>query len=657
MSARDRAAKAVERAAAEVAHRVGRSDGWQNSVRGFGTGADAATASRFLRKSRTEWTQLRALYYGDDILQRIADTPSREMMRRGFDVVVDKVDGLQDASDVSRKIMAEHETLSTRAKIREALTWSAVYGGACILPGFDDRADGEVSRDLSQPLREDAIRSVRWLNVLTAYDIRVVEWQSDAGESGFGNPVMYEIWRQRYGDGALRTGTKIHASRMWRFDAQLVDYDEAYEWNGWGPSVYETILDVVRDFVSTYQALGSVVQNAAQAVMKLGALADTLMESDGEEVVRTRIRLMDMTRSVLKAVILDASENEDFTYQQATMAGYADAIDRMMARVSAAAKQPQSLLFGQAPAGLNATGSADVRFFYDYIDGRRNDEVAPFIEWITGHMLSARLGPTGGVVPGDWKVSFPSLWQPTDDEQADIYQKNASADQVYMMTGGVDPRDIFDARWKGGAYQNALVIDEKKGRDTRPTTIEADPDVPLTASSTTAGEPADVQRAALNGAQVASVIETVSRVARRELPRSSGVEILLAGFPLSREEAERIIGESGKSFTIEKRDEDDADSFVPTDEMATAAERGLALREEFGRGGTEVGIARARDIMNKRSLSVDTVRRMRAFFDRHERNKDTPPEEGNGQIAWMLWGGDPGDAWSKRILERLDRGL
>jgi len=42
--------------------------------------------------------------------------------------------------------------------------------------------------------------------------------------------------------------------------------------------------------------------------------------------------------------------------------------------------------------------------------------------------------------------------------------------------------------------------------------------------------------------------------------------------------------------------------------MVTEAQRGLDWRSEFGRGGTEVGIARARDIVNGRNLSEDTVK-------------------------------------------------
>lgn len=93
----------------------------------------------------------------------------------------------------------------------------------------------------------------------------------------------------------------------------------------------------------------------------------------------------------------------------------------------------------------------------------------------------------------------------------------------------------------------------------------------------------------------------------------------------------------------------------PTAAMQDEAQRGLDWRSEFGRGGTEIGIARARDIVNGRNLSDETVRRMKAYFDRHEIDKEAegfrPGEDGypsNGRIAWALWGGDPGRAWANK---------
>ena len=101
----------------------------------------------------------------------------------------------------------------------------------------------------------------------------------------------------------------------------------------------------------------------------------------------------------------------------------------------------------------------------------------------------------------------------------------------------------------------------------------------------------------------------------------------------------------------------DPDGYEPTAEMRAEAERGLEWRREFGRGGTEVGIARARDISNGRRLPYETVVRMASYFARHAVDKEAegfrPGEDGypsNGRIAWALWGGDPADSWASRII-------
>lgn len=104
-----------------------------------------------------------------------------------------------------------------------------------------------------------------------------------------------------------------------------------------------------------------------------------------------------------------------------------------------------------------------------------------------------------------------------------------------------------------------------------------------------------------------------------------------------------------------------SDSFKPTQGMVSEAERALKWRKEFKRGGTAVGIARARDIANGRNLPYKTVKRMKAFFDRHQSDSKAqgyrPGEKGfpsNGRIAWALWGGDPGYTWAKDIVARVE---
>ncbi len=96
-------------------------------------------------------------------------------------------------------------------------------------------------------------------------------------------------------------------------------------------------------------------------------------------------------------------------------------------------------------------------------------------------------------------------------------------------------------------------------------------------------------------------------------------------------------------------------SFKPTSEMASNAKQALNWRKEFNRGGTAVGSTRATQLVNKENLSSRTVLRMYSFFSRHEVDKQAQGfrsgEKGfpsAGRIAWGLWGGDEGFAWSKR---------
>ena len=102
----------------------------------------------------------------------------------------------------------------------------------------------------------------------------------------------------------------------------------------------------------------------------------------------------------------------------------------------------------------------------------------------------------------------------------------------------------------------------------------------------------------------------------------------------------------------------------PTATMAEEAQRGLDWRKEHGRGGTAVGVARARQLVNREELSPRTVRRMVSYFARHEVDKQgegfSPSEDGYpsaGRIAWALWGGDAGKAWANekdRVMDRID---
>ncbi len=220
-----------------------------------------------------------------------------------------------------------------------------------------------------------------------------------------------------------------------------------------------------------------------------------------------------------------------------------------------------------------------------------------------------------------------------------------------------------------------------------------------------------IQDISLNGAQVASLINIINAVAAGALTRDGAVSVITAAFPtISEEQARSIMAgtkegeiipttkeeriataiaqapqqevkaeaiEDKKKELFEKLSKEDWQmliagmmggielgkydgiDFTPPQGARDAAKRALDVREgkpASQKGMTPVGIARARDLMNGVNLSPDTVRRMKAFFDRHEVDKKgaTWDEQGKGWQAWNGWGGDAGYAWARKVVGQME---
>lgn len=99
-----------------------------------------------------------------------------------------------------------------------------------------------------------------------------------------------------------------------------------------------------------------------------------------------------------------------------------------------------------------------------------------------------------------------------------------------------------------------------------------------------------------------------------------------------------------------------AETYKPTAEMAAAARRGLKMRmaaSPSNRGGTAVGLARARQFANRQPVSIDIVKRTFSFLSR-ARTYYRPGSNTPGTQAYLLWGGPAGLTWARRILNELN---
>jgi hypothetical protein len=103
---------------------------------------------------------------------------------------------------------------------------------------------------------------------------------------------------------------------------------------------------------------------------------------------------------------------------------------------------------------------------------------------------------------------------------------------------------------------------------------------------------------------------------------------------------------------------------TPPKAVRDAARRALDWIGEgkAGSGFTSVGRHRASQLASGENISLDTLKRMKSFFSRHEVDKNavgfSQGEKGYpsaGRVAWDAWGGDAGFAWAESMVARAER--
>lgn len=510
-------------------------DGWENTITGLGRARDKrmGTSIKFasVEGSRDRFD---AYYHGDDTSATIAALPAKEMTRRWLTLSVDDtgsdVKTEQDAGDkmlTAKTVMQALDDLKAKSLVMEALLWARVHGGSLLFLGVDDGVE-----DLREPLNLDNVKTFDFMTVFDRWDVQILEVVNDMRSPDFGMPNVYLLQPQVHSVGAISESMSVHASRFIRFDGTVTSRHRMALNGGWADSVYTRMLETLQDYGISWAGVAHLLQDFSQAVLKMRGLADAICQQESN-VVLDRMNAMDQCRSVARAIPIDA-EDEDFMRAQTPMSGLPETIDRLMLRVASAARMPATLLFGQSPSGLNATGESDIRLFYDQIEAEQENILRPRIDRILDILFAAREGPTRGKAPENWSYRFNPLWQPTDKERADVRKVTAETDAIYIADGVLDSDEVAVSRFGGDTYSTETVLDTEARAAMPPE--ETEPTEPGEPAAAAGVEPAPDAAAApaetLNGAQIQALVDIIKAVQLGEIPKGAAMQVVLAAFPL-----------------------------------------------------------------------------------------------------------------------------
>jgi len=410
-------------------------DSLENLVAELGTNQDKRSHSTFVNSKRLSadgnQVELNALYRTDWLAGKVVDIIPDDMTRewRYFsgDIEPETVGALVE----------EEERLGLADAFNQAHKWARLYGTSFIVINVDD------GQPVDQPLNLNRVRKggLKHIKVVDRHRIDRADLQpiENPLDPNYGMPVYYRF---------VNTNVKIHHTRVIRFDAVKLPFDEFKRNNYMSDSVLDRIYEALTNFNTIAAGSASMVYESNVDVMQVKNLMGYLQTAEGTSLLQKRFTLADMMKSFNNMLVLDVDEKYD--KKQNSFASIPDLLNAHALFLAGASDVPATRLLGSSASGLNATGEGDMKNYYDVIRSKQSKDYKPKLDFFD-IIMAKSLG-----IPdeADLDYKFNSLFQMTPKEQADTDFIIAQRDQIYLDKGVVPEYTIAKELKQNSTYTN-----------------------------------------------------------------------------------------------------------------------------------------------------------------------------------------------------------
>lgn len=416
---------------------VSKVDGWKNILTGLGIMGKDKRLGADVEYLRMDQGTADTLYAVDDMAAKIVNTLPEEMIREGFEIKHDDARFPNLQADLDSIL----DELGVIPKIEEGLKWGRLYGGAGTVLGVEDGNDADMPIDFGN------ITKLEFLNNLSRFELLPVEIQEDPTAKHFGMPESYTI-QPVFGQKSA-INLNIHSSRIVRWHGAGLPRKLQIENQYWDDSVLNRIYNVLRNFHGSHDSAANLLQDFAQAVYKLKNLTEMLAMGK-DDLVEKRLALVDRTRSVVNAIVLE--EGEDFDRKVTSLTGLPETLRMVNSRLVQASGLPHTILLGESPSGLGATGDSEKSDWYDHVARQQETQVIPQLTQIVKIILLSKEGPTKGVEPQNWRIEARPLEQESTKDKLANRKTQSEIDEKYVNMGALSADEVAINRFKGDDF-------------------------------------------------------------------------------------------------------------------------------------------------------------------------------------------------------------
>jgi phage-related protein (TIGR01555 family) len=395
-------------------------DGLRNLASSLGTPRDKSFHHEYIYTPLTQ-TQIESAFASDWLARKIITIKPKHMTREWRT--------WQGKTGQSEAIYDTEKKFFVRNRVRQALIWQRLYGGAAIYIG-----DGTPNPAEPLDIYNFPQGGLKTLFVFRWFEVTGDTMITDVNDPNYGKPEFYTITRQDSG-----TNLRIHRSRFVFFKgderpSSLFNPDAE-----WGQSLYDTVLQAVINTNSAAQNAAALVNEAKIDVITVPNLAAQLGDPESTTKLTERFTLASQLKSTINTLLL--GEGETFERKQISFAGLPEIIHTQFETVAGAIDVPMTVIIGQAPAGLNATGDSDIRNFYDSISSDQENELTEQIDPLDEVLCRHTLGDRPKELVYEWNP----LWQMAQDQIATIGQTISTAVTNINNTGLFMPEELRPA--------------------------------------------------------------------------------------------------------------------------------------------------------------------------------------------------------------------
>jgi len=416
-------------------------DGWENVLTGLGVkGKDKRLGSNVAYRALEE-KQLENLHDGDDIAHRVVNLIPEEGTR-------DWIEFKSDDKTLIENMITITEDLDMQAKVEKAWAYSRQYRGAGIFISVDD------GLELNEPINPNRLVRIKSLTVLSSFELQSQGIVTDINDPQFGLPEFYNI-SPRAGESVE---LHVHHSRVVRFEGAKVSQNTFIANDYWGDSVLTKLENVLRNFNLSHDSVAAIMQDFNTGILRLQNLAE-LIEADEDDAVTARLRLMNLSKSILGTVLLDA-DSETYENKTVPLTNVDKVLDKVNERLVAATNMPHNKILGMGPkTSLGGGGDSEEKDWLTNVANLQVLNVKKPINKILKLIQLSKQGPTNGKIPVDFKWLFKPLWVPSQKELQETKKLQAETDEIYWKIGALSAIDIAKSAFTGDEFSFERQVD------------------------------------------------------------------------------------------------------------------------------------------------------------------------------------------------------